>query len=60
MVRGTREVQFDVSFHVRISLSFVLFSVLSFFTDLLSCFLLKENKLTAGKICIQWIDKTLN
>lgn len=53
MVRGAGEAQFDVSFDGRISLRFVLFSILFFYRDSLSYFPLKENKLTAGKICIQ-------
>lgn len=60
MVRGYGEAQSDVSFDVRIGLSFALLSVLFFFTDLLSYFLLKENKFTAGNISIQRLDKTLN
>ena len=37
VVSDTGEAQFDVSFNVRITLTFVLFSILFFFTDSLSC-----------------------
>lgn len=37
MVSDAGEAQFDVLFNVRITLSFVLFSIFFFFTDLLSC-----------------------